>query len=1052
LQQAVQVTSTVINAYHKTASEAAEINAVLFQGVVLGRFRLEELGSSFGKAVVLASQLGVSLEEVVGSLATLTRLGLQADAANTLLINVFNALIKPTKELTEVFRSWGFESGQAAIANLGFAKTFTALNAEVSKSNDRLGALAQEFHNLRGLVGAAGLAGNLKLLEDSIDGVTNKAAVFNFAFTDTMENIGKETKINIEKMKQLMLIEFGEPLIKLLNSVSAAFGGADHALHNFVVAVRIGSEILIGYNIAQGVVAISTGKMVGLVKSLTVAKQELNAIEAIANAKALATSVAMGAVTFGITALTVVIGELIAKELTAAQTSRLMLIELRSNLIEQATKDLEVFSENLGNLFKPFEKATDDTFKKYGNFLANLRQQNDALVTHFDKTFKEIHKSIHFGLHDAVENAHNELKELGKNVERLQHEIDQRKNVLVKEKEDAQAKDFEANLPEDPQKRIVALEQEKQRLFDEGVKKRIEGENKVADAAFKRVAEIDAEQERLIKKLLKDAAQLENIGKIRRDDKGNISVEADDGAGGKKTVTLTQPPVKRPKGGVRVGVDEVVNLKEQKDQELAEKAAKALLLLEQERADQAERRLAAEEEGLAILEQQKQKAEEELKTRQKAFDQFKNTLAQLDAIRPKDKDAIEQLKTLLDAAQKQGKAAGIDPTSLLNFTRQANALEIELIRNQEAEKRKERLDALDATLKAQQEKQKQAIEEEKKLEKQAFEARQKIAQEATLAAQRVEDRIKNLHAPITELRSFTNDPDSETKEERNIRRFGELKNEALQRIATIKQLSAQLLQQQRDNQDTTETVNKLAEAEQRLNKVLQALPNLTLRNNNLIGPNKPKLSPKGEILLDEEKGKVQQSVNDVVKDQLANFAVLKDTYDKLTKARNDYNQALKDQQLLESELAKLPKNLVEKNVAVENLITTTKEQHNLNNELSVTLARLQAINAEFARLPRNAGAAAQQANGGTVFRAHGGQGTDVISAMLTKGETVMTRLATRQYAPILRAMNATPPRANGGSVVNNIGDVHIHTPAGTTNLQVMEIGRQLQRLTRQGRL
>jgi len=81
----------------------------------------------------------------------------------------------------------------------------------------------------------------------------------------------------------------------------------------------------------------------------------------------------------------------------------------------------------------------------------------------------------------------------------------------------------------------------------------------------------------------------------------------------------------------------------------------------------------------------------------------------------------------------------------------------------------------------------------------------------------------------------------------------------------------------------------------------------------------------------------------------------------------------------------------------------------------------------------------------------GGRGIDRIPVMMADGETVMSQMASRTFAPILAAMNHAPPvfRAQGGTVTN-IGDIHVHPPQGTSREQVIHIARELKRLGRQG--
>ncbi|GAI65250.1 unnamed protein product, partial [marine sediment metagenome] len=82
---AVNLLSSTVNAFGYNASQATLIGAKLFKTIELGRIRGEEFANTFGRIAVLASRLGVSLDEVLASIATLTIAGLRYNEAFTLL-------------------------------------------------------------------------------------------------------------------------------------------------------------------------------------------------------------------------------------------------------------------------------------------------------------------------------------------------------------------------------------------------------------------------------------------------------------------------------------------------------------------------------------------------------------------------------------------------------------------------------------------------------------------------------------------------------------------------------------------------------------------------------------------------------------------------------------------------------------------------------------------------------------------------------------------------------------------------------------------------------
>ena len=95
------------------------------------------------------------------------------------------------------------------------------------------------------------------------------------------------------------------------------------------------------------------------------------------------------------------------------------------------------------------------------------------------------------------------------------------------------------------------------------------------------------------------------------------------------------------------------------------------------------------------------------------------------------------------------------------------------------------------------------------------------------------------------------------------------------------------------------------------------------------------------------------------------------------------------------------------------------------------------------------------AHGGMAYLAGGGRprGTDVIPAMLSPGEMVMSAATTRRFASQLTAMNAgvRPSYHSHGGHVTNIGDINVTVEGGNTGRQTARsIATELRRELRRG--
>jgi hypothetical protein len=116
-------------------------------------------------------------------------------------------------------------------------------------------------------------------------------------------------------------------------------------------------------------------------------------------------------------------------------------------------------------------------------------------------------------------------------------------------------------------------------------------------------------------------------------------------------------------------------------------------------------------------------------------------------------------------------------------------------------------------------------------------------------------------------------------------------------------------------------------------------------------------------------------------------------------------------------------------------------------ELAKAAATVSASNGTGREMPA--------AHGGMAWLADGGRprGTDVIPAMLSPGEMVMSAATTRRFATQLTAMNAgaRPAYHSQGGHVTNIGDINVSVTGGPSGRQTARsIATELRRELRRG--
>jgi TP901 family phage tail tape measure protein len=119
VETAVDGLTTVINAFGLDVSQTEEIADSMFAAVNGGKTTFEELSASLFNVAPAAAAAKVSFTEVNAAIAALTASGVPTAEATTQIRAALVALSEPSKELTALWNSLGYESGEAAIAQEG---------------------------------------------------------------------------------------------------------------------------------------------------------------------------------------------------------------------------------------------------------------------------------------------------------------------------------------------------------------------------------------------------------------------------------------------------------------------------------------------------------------------------------------------------------------------------------------------------------------------------------------------------------------------------------------------------------------------------------------------------------------------------------------------------------------------------------------------------------------------------------------------------------------------------------------------------------------------
>ncbi len=135
-----------MNSYGFAAEDAAHVSDVFTQTVGMGVLTMDELAVAFPQVSGLASNLGISIDDLGSQMAFLTSQGTSASESGTLLRSMMTTLLSPTTDLQTAIEALGYDTGEAMINNLGLVGSYNALK----NHNGSLNGLITNSEALRG--------------------------------------------------------------------------------------------------------------------------------------------------------------------------------------------------------------------------------------------------------------------------------------------------------------------------------------------------------------------------------------------------------------------------------------------------------------------------------------------------------------------------------------------------------------------------------------------------------------------------------------------------------------------------------------------------------------------------------------------------------------------------------------------------------------------------------------------------------------------------------------------------------------------------------------
>ncbi len=215
---AVDVLTTALNAYGMSSDEATRISDVLITTQNLGKTTVDELASSMGKVIPLASAYGVNVENLGASYATLTAGGIATSEATTYMKGMFTELSKESSKVSSILKD---KTGKSFTDLMNEGKSVGDVMQILSDSvNGDSTAFAGLWSSTEAGTGALAIVNaGADAFNTTLGEMQNSAGATSKAF-DTMEDT---FSVKVEKIKNRFVnmgTEIGNKLLPIVEKIS----------------------------------------------------------------------------------------------------------------------------------------------------------------------------------------------------------------------------------------------------------------------------------------------------------------------------------------------------------------------------------------------------------------------------------------------------------------------------------------------------------------------------------------------------------------------------------------------------------------------------------------------------------------------------------------------------------------------------------------------------------------------------------------------------------------------------------------------------------------
>lgn len=270
---ATDTLTSMLNAWKKFGYTTKDISDFVFVAIREGKTTFNEIADSIGQVAGIAATAGVSLEEVLAAMSTLTTLGDSTGEAFTGVKYVLESIINPTEQAEKWFEKLGVQIDANTLKNYGLKGTLEIISKAVQRYTKdeakQQKILAEIFSSIEGFSAVLKLTG---AGAEKFNEVLKKMGV-SAGTTDTaFKKMSQTTAFQFKQLKanlQALGITIGSVLLPAVNAVIGVFRSLLSPIARFAQQFPTLSKVILGAVIGLGALMFTLGTL-GLMLSWTI--------------------------------------------------------------------------------------------------------------------------------------------------------------------------------------------------------------------------------------------------------------------------------------------------------------------------------------------------------------------------------------------------------------------------------------------------------------------------------------------------------------------------------------------------------------------------------------------------------------------------------------------------------------------------------------------------------------------------------------------------------------------------------------------------------------